>query len=142
MLDIWLHLCPDCKHERTCPGPNVQPSAGGGITCADFAPRPDPQSSMSDAHILALPDREPCAECACRKGSIPNGSPHTIARFTMCVQNREPFLCHGDGGFGRVCAGWLRAVKARAEIEDAETIDPLREALAVGDGFELHGGLV
>ena len=91
---------------------------------------------MSDEHILALPDREPCGDCACVKGTVPNGSPHTLATFEMCVREREPFLCHDKGG-GRICGGWLRAVKARAAIEDAEIDEP-----ALSPEFMLHGGLV
>jgi hypothetical protein len=118
MLMILLHLCPECKHERTCPGPNVLPAAGGGITCGDYTPKPNPQAKMSDEHILALPDREPCRDCAVRKGTVPNGTPHSRADFDMCVRERQPFLCHSEGA-GRICGGWLRAVKARAAIEDA-----------------------
>src|SRR5690349_12218011 len=121
MLAILFNLCPECRHSRSCPGPNVQPSAGGGITCGDYSPRPDPKAKMSDEHILALPDREPCADCACRKGTVPNGTQHSMADFEMCVRERQPFLCHADG-HGRVCAGWLRAVKARARVEDAEVL--------------------
>jgi len=122
MLDILLNLCPECRHGKSCMGPDVQPSAGGGITCGAYRPRPNPKAVMTDSHIMALPDREPCNDCASRKGTVANGTPHTMAEFTVCVQSREPFLCHGDGR-GRVCAGWLRAVKARAEIEDAEVIE-------------------
>lgn len=121
MLSILFALCPDCRHERTCPGPNAQPSAAGGVTCGDFNPKPDPKAAMTDAHILALPDREPCHDCAATKGTLANGTPHSVARFRQCVRGREPFLCHAEGHC-RVCAGWLRAVKARAEIEDAEVI--------------------
>lgn len=119
MLAILLHLCPECRHEKSCPGPNVQPAANGGITCGDYLPRPNAKAKMTDEHILALPDREPCRDCAARKGTTPNGTPHSMADFEMCVRERQPFLCHGEG-HGRVCAGWLRAVKARAMIEDSE----------------------
>ena len=119
VVQILLNLCPNCSHQSACPGPNVQAAASGGITCADYRPMPDPKAKMTDAHILALPDREPCRECAARKGSTPNGTHHSMADFEMCVRERQPFLCHGEG-HGRVCAGWLRAVKARAMIEDAE----------------------
>lgn len=122
MIDIWLHLCPECRHERTCMGPEVEKSAAGGITCGGYSPRPNPKARMSDAHVLALPDREPCADCACRKGSVPNGTPHSMKDFEMCVREQQPFLCHAEGN-GRICAGWLRAVKARASIEDAEVIE-------------------
>lgn len=121
MIDILLYLCPECRHSRACPGPNVQPSAAGGITCADYSPKPDAKARLSDAHIMALPDREPCRDCAARKGTVPNCTPHSMADFEMCVRERQPFLCHGEGR-RRICAGWLRAVKARAEIPDAEVV--------------------
>jgi hypothetical protein len=120
MLMILAHLCPACKHGNNCPGPNVQPSSGSGITCGDYDPKPEPRVKMSDEHILALPDREPCRDCAARKGTVPNGSHHSRADFEMCVRERQPFLCHAEGG-GRICGGWLRAVKARAAVEDAIT---------------------
>lgn len=122
MIDILLNLCPECRHGNACPGPNVVQSAAGGISCADYSPKPDRKSKISDEHILALPDREPCGDCAARKGSVPNGTPHSMRDFEMCVRERQPFLCHADGK-NRICAGWLRAVKARAKIEDAEIID-------------------
>ena len=119
MLTIILHLCSRCVHQKVCLGPNAQPSANGGITCGDYRPTPDPKAKMTDEHILALPDREPCRDCAVRKGSTPNGTYHSMAEFEMCVRERQPFLCHEEG-HGRACAGWLRACKVRALIEDAE----------------------
>ncbi len=122
VLDIWLNLCQECRHEKTCKAPNVQPSAGGGITCGDYSPKVNQRAKVTDAHILALPDREPCHDCAATKGTVANGTPHTLADFQMCVRERQPFLCHADGK-GRICAGWLRAVKARASVEDAEIVE-------------------
>jgi hypothetical protein len=121
VISIFLNLCPECRHEKACPGPNVQPSAAGGITCGDYSPRPNPKAKISEEHVLALPDREPCGDCAARKGSVPAGTPHALADFQMCVRERQPFLCHHEG-HGRVCAGWLRAVKAKASIQDAEVL--------------------
>ena len=135
MLSILLYLCPECRHNRSCLGPAIIPAAARGISCSDYSPRPNPKTRMSDEHILALPDREPCADCAVRKGTVPNGTPHSMADFQMCVRERQPFLCHSDG-HGRVCAGWLRAAKAGASIEDAEVVDAPTENV-----FQLTGGL-
>jgi hypothetical protein len=124
MIDILFNLCPECRHNRACAGPigpKVQPAAKGGHTCIEYSPRPNPKARVSDEHILQLPDREPCGDCASRKGSTPNGTHHSMADFELCVRERQPFLCHADG-HGRICAGWLRVVKARAEIEDAEVL--------------------
>lgn len=109
---VALRLCPECRHERTCDNPQITETAGGGVTCLRYEPRPDPRAKMTKAHILALPDRDPCADCACRAGTQPNGTHHSMADFMMCVDQSQPFLCHADGR-GRICAGWLRAAKAR-----------------------------
>jgi hypothetical protein len=111
-LSIMMTLCPQCKHSKACPGPKIVDAADDGVSCSGYNPVPDKRSRLSEAHILALPDREPCSDCACRKGSQPNRTPHTVADFNMCVRERQPFLCHSTGQ-GRICAGWLRAVKAR-----------------------------
>lgn len=110
--NILVALCPVCQHGNDCPGYEKRDAAAGGITCGRYQPRSDPKAALSVAHLMALPDREPCADCACRKGTIPNGTPHSMADFTACVDRREPFLCHADGA-NRICAGWLRAAKAR-----------------------------
>lgn len=109
-LSIMATLCLRCIHGNNCRSPDIADSAGGGVTCLSY--RPVRERAMKPEHIAALPDREPCADCACRKGTIPNGTPHSMADFEAAVQRGEPFLCHGDGG-NRVCAGWLRAAKAR-----------------------------
>ena len=115
-VGIYIGLCPACVHGRGQPLPcerlTITDSARGGVTCKHYAPKPQPKAALSAAHIMALPDREPCADCACRKGSLPNETHHSMADFTACVERREPFLCHAEGS-GRVCAGWLRAAKAR-----------------------------
>ncbi len=118
-LSVLLNLCPECEHGGTCHGPEIVPAAQGGVSCAGYKPVPDKRARMKQAHVMALPDREPCSDCACRKGSTPSLTPHSMADFAMCIRERQPFLCHADG-HGRVCAGWLRAVKARATVEDAE----------------------
>lgn len=124
-LSIMLALCPICQHGNRCPGVIVAPAANGGVTCAKFAPKVRKRDAMPAAHILALPDREPCADCACRKGSTPNETHHSRVLFEACVSNLEPFLCH-DGGADRVCAGWLRAAKARIR-----SMQPGREIVGV-----------
>lgn len=112
-LTILVALCPNCRHGNRCPGAVVAEAANGGMTCTRYAPvGARPRDVLSPAHIHALPDREPCADCACRKGSQPNGTHHSMADFEACVESGEPFLCHEDGA-GRICSGWLRAAKAR-----------------------------
>jgi hypothetical protein len=113
---ILMALCPACELGNDCPGEKLLPAAAGGVTCGNYVPAPT--KKMSPAHILALPDREPCADCAATKGSVPNGTHHSLANFEMCVREGEPFLCHADGK-GRICGGWLRAAKKRAEKEGA-----------------------
>jgi hypothetical protein len=122
-VSILFNLCPECRHARACQGPDIQPAPLGGITCASYATKPAAvKTRIPDAHVLALPDREPCADCACRKGSVPNRTHHSMADFEASVRDQTPFLCHAEGQ-GRVCAGWLRAVKARAAIEDAVVVE-------------------
>jgi hypothetical protein len=110
-IAVIVNLCPECRFGNRCPGMQVAESAGGGVTCLRYTPRKP--RGLPPAHILALPDREPCADCACRKGSQPNGTHHSMADFEQCVADGSPFLCHADGA-NRICAGWLRAAKARA----------------------------
>lgn len=117
-ISILLGLCPECKFGNNCPGEKVFPAAAGGVTCGNYVPVPDKRSKLSPEHILALPDREPCADCAATKGSVPNETPHSLADFEMCVREGQPFLCHADGK-GRICGGWLRAAKKRAQKEQA-----------------------
>lgn len=107
---ILARLCVDCEHGMNCVEPLISDSAGDGITCLSFAPVRG--EAMRPEHILALPDRDPCSDCACRKGTVPNGTPHTIANFLAATDRLEPFLCH-EGGANRVCGGWLRAAKAK-----------------------------
>lgn len=119
---ISVTLCQRCKFGNRCPGMVVAEAASGGVTCARYTPTKRKRDAMSKAHVMALPDREPCADCACRKGSVPNGTHHSMVDFLACVENLEPFLCH-DGGANRICAGWLRAAKARiAERADALSV--------------------
>lgn len=114
MLDvpsiIAAQLCIGCEHGMNCFKPIITDAAASGITCLSYAPVRG--EAMDPAHILALPDREPCDDCACRKGTVPNGTPHTIANFIAASDRLEPFLCH-EGGANRVCGGWLRAAKAK-----------------------------
>lgn len=114
MLDvpgvISAYLCVGCEHGMSCSDPRIRDSAGGGVTCLTYAPVRG--EAMPENHVLALPDREPCADCACRKGSVPNGTPHTMLDFIAATDRLEPFLCH-EGGANRVCGGWLKAAKAR-----------------------------
>ena len=110
-LLLTFTLCMRCRFGDRCPGMQKAPAAGGGITCLAYEPQRTPKRArMKRERILALPDREPCAGCACRKGSEPNGTHHSLAEFTQCVEDGEPFLCHAEGA-NRVCAGWLRAAK-------------------------------
>ena len=124
MLDvppiICATLCIECEHGMNCVDPRIAESAGNGITCLSYAPVRG--ESMSPEHILALPDREPCADCACRKGTVPNGTPHTIANFIAATNRFEPFLCH-EGGANRVCGGWLLAAKAKIKSKEANGDD-------------------
>lgn len=114
---VMAQLCTGCEHGMNCVEPLIRDSAGGGITCLSYAPlRGD---AMDPAHIMALPDRDPCDDCACRKGTVPNGTPHTIASFVAASDRLEPFLCHG-GGANRVCGGWLRAAKAKINAQKSE----------------------
>lgn len=107
---ITANLCIGCEHGMNCVDPRIADSAGDGITCLSYAPVRG--EAMKAEHVLALPDREPCDDCACRKGSVPNGTPHTIANFIAASDRLEPFLCH-EAGASRVCAGWLRAAKSK-----------------------------
>lgn len=115
-ISIVMALCPECTRGPwvKCAGYEGITTAADGVSCARYKPKPNKRSQMERPHIMALPDREPCADCACRKGSTPNGTHHSMADFQMCVETMQPFLCH-EGGAGRVCAGWLRAVKARGK---------------------------
>lgn len=109
-LAIMAKLCTRCEHGMKCTDPRPQSSAGGGVTCLSYAPeRGDP---LKPEHVMVLPDREPCEDCACRKGTVPNGTHHSFVDLTACADRLEPFLCH-DGGAGRVCAGWLRMAKSK-----------------------------
>ena len=114
-LQILIGLCTNCDHGNNCVEPLIRNSAGGGLTCLAYSPVKG--ESLRPDHIMALPDREPCADCACRKGTIPNGTPHSMAEFSAAVDRLEPFFCH-DSGANRVCAGWLRAAKARIKNDD------------------------
>ena len=107
---IAMTLCQGCEHGMNCVEPIIADSAGDGITCLSYAPVRG--EAMKPEHVMALPDREPCADCACRKGTVPNQTPHTIANFIAATNRLEPFLCH-EGGANRVCGGWLAAAKAK-----------------------------
>lgn len=114
-IAVYVALCPACIHGGQpwpCDSPAIVESAGGGVTCSRYAPKAQPKAAVPVAHLMALPDREPCTDCACRKGTLPNGTHHSMADFAASVERREPFLCHDDGK-DRICAGWLRAAKAR-----------------------------
>ena len=108
---IAIVLCPDCTHGRNCRKMQIVDTAFGGITCLGFNLRRSGKP-LPAPHIMALPDREPCADCACRKGSQPNGTHHSMVAFQAALDNQQPFLCH-ENGANRICAGWLRAMKAR-----------------------------
>ena len=91
---------------------------------------PTPEGREAGAHLARLSDATEaeliaffgglppvcvrCADCACRLGTNPNGSPQTIVDFVQCLQDKEPFYCHlgiaEDGEPKRVCGGWLSAM--------------------------------
>ena len=119
-LSILACLCPNCAHGSKCPGVLKISSGGGGISCGAYKPTPSRKSKLSVRQIMSLPDREPCTDCASRKGTVPNETPHTLADFAMCVRENQPFLCHGEGS-SRICAGWLRAAKAKIAADKDTT---------------------
>jgi hypothetical protein len=55
-----------------------------------------------------------CADCAFRRGSVPNSCAATVWDAFGSVFNAGQFLCHhGDGA--RPCAGFMRAMELRYE---------------------------
>lgn len=109
-IQIATRLCSDCVRDGKCANPRIRSLPDNGVTCLDYDPAISEGDAVPMTHIMALPDRKPCDECACRKSSQAGQTPHTQALFKKSVKMRAPFLCHGSGA-GRVCAGWLRAAK-------------------------------
>jgi hypothetical protein len=61
--------------------------------------------------------REPCATCAFKAGTIPNGCPQTLMDATKCLVEGVPFMCHHgtqdkDGNFNEFCVGWFASYSA------------------------------
>lgn len=113
-IAVLSNLCTNCTAKRAnCY--QSGPAADNGVTCAAYRMRVRKAEQIPASTIQALPDREPCAECACRPGTQANGTAHTVTTFRECIKSRVPFLCHGAGD-GRVCGGWLKASKAMHAI--------------------------
>ena len=105
------HLCPDCVHQKNCVEPRItEETDKSGITCMAFRAKPE-AGGLSQDHIDALPDRDPCSECVTRKGTIANNQHHDTERFRQCLEDRTPFLCGHGGDTGRICGGWLAQAK-------------------------------
>lgn len=58
---------------------------------------------------LGEPDQR-CSTCACRAGTVANGSPTTQMDFLKCVMEHVEFQCHEKGRKGLPCHGWLACV--------------------------------
>lgn len=60
--------------------------------------------------------REPCFDCAFRKGAAPNGMAATVMDALKCVIEKTPFYCHltYDDGKERLCAGWEALVDGKS----------------------------
>lgn len=60
--------------------------------------------------------REPCFDCAFRKGAAPNAMPATLMNALKCALEKSPFYCHltYDDGKERLCAGWEALVDKHA----------------------------
>lgn len=47
-----------------------------------------------------------CDTCACRLGSLPNGSTTTQMDFLKCIMEGVDFVCHEKGREGTLCHGY------------------------------------
>lgn len=110
---VLISLCPGCTKRKSC-DTSGRIICVPSITCLDFEAAPDPEMQMTPAQIAALPDRDPCAECVSRKGTLANSQHHDRERLAQCIRDGEPFLCGHGRDHGRVCGGWLKAAKARS----------------------------
>lgn len=124
LAQVFRHLCIQCAHRpkgmNDCPRVDLQDTPS--ITCLAFEPVPAKNAPvMSDDHIAAIPDREPCADCVSRVGTLANCQHHDLATFQQCLADRDPFLCVHGRDKGRICGGWLKAAKRYAEAEEIES---------------------
>ena len=61
--------------------------------------------------------KDPCATCAFRAGTIPNGCPQTAMDAMKCLVEGVPFMCHHGtkdeaGNFNEMCVGWFASYSA------------------------------
>lgn len=118
-ITIHLNLCiNDCRHGASCPGYSRGETPGGGVTCLRYEADPARLERAPDRAVMAMPDREPCADCVTRKGTWPNGTHHSTEAFRACVEHGGIFTCVHDGDGQRLCAGWLRARKRKIEARE------------------------
>ena len=65
------------------------------------------------APAIEAAEHKPCASCAFRAGTYPNGCVTSVADAMKCMLEGHTFHCHHgmkDGVATRVCAGWKAAV--------------------------------
>ena len=66
--------------------------------------------------------KPPCADCAFRAGSIPNGCPGTLMDAVKALAECIPFYCHhglDSGQPTRLCAGYALLMGATARRDDS-----------------------
>jgi hypothetical protein len=71
-------------------------------------------ADLADSQVAANPQiRERCADCALRRGTMPNKMAPTLLEAMKCVLRVDPshFGCHhgldADGNSTKLCAGYL-----------------------------------
>lgn len=127
-------LCGYCEHQLHCeviealievksggayPANGWVTDPGAGTTCLSYEPRHRPALPRQQLRAIARQSEQAlppvCGGCAARAETEASVSLHTRRDFRQAVQERSGFTCHEDPEHKRVCGGWCRAIKARAQ---------------------------